>query len=61
MGLLDLITTARRQFGDHGPTLGFSALLLVGVVFFPSFPPMGVVLFPSFPPVGVVLFPSPVH
>ena len=47
MGLQDLIVTARRQFGDHGAALGFSALLLVGVVFFPSFPPVGVVLFPS--------------
>ena len=27
--------------------LGSSALLFVGVVFFPSFPPVGVVLFPS--------------
>ena len=39
MGLRGLIVTARRQFGDHGPVLGFSALMLVGVVFFPSFPP----------------------
>ena len=31
----------RRQFGGHGPTLGFSTLLFVGVVFFPSFPLWG--------------------
>ena len=47
MELQGSIVTARRQFGGHGPALGFSALLFVGVMFFPSFPPMGVVLFPS--------------
>ena len=47
MGLQGLIVTARHQFSGLGSALGFSALLFVGVVFFPSFPPMGVVLFPS--------------
>ena len=47
MGLQGLFVTARRQFGGHGPALGFSAILFVEVVFFPSFPPVGVVLFPS--------------
>ena len=46
MGLQDLIVTARHQFGGHGLALGFSALLFVGVVFFPSLPLVGVVLFP---------------
>ena len=41
MGLQGLIITTRRQFGGHGPALGFSALLFMGVVFFPSFPPVG--------------------
>ena len=47
MGLQGLIITTRRQFGGHGPALDFSALLFVGVVFFPNFPPVGVMLFPS--------------
>ena len=47
MELQGLIVTTRSQFGDHGPVLGFSALLFVGVMFFPSSPPIGVVLFPS--------------
>ena len=47
MELQALIATARRQFGGPGPALGSATLLLVGVVFFPSFPPVGVVLFPS--------------
>ena len=47
MGLQGLIVTTRHQFGGHRPALGFSALLFVGVVFFPSFPHVGVVLFPS--------------
>ena len=41
MELPGLIATTRRQFGGHGLALGSSALLFVGVVFFPSFPPMG--------------------
>ena len=41
MGLQDLIVIARRQFGNHGPALGFSSLLLIGVVLFPSFPLWG--------------------
>ena len=41
MGLQGLIVTARRQFGCHGPALGFSALLFVGVVLFPSSPLWG--------------------
>ena len=41
MELQGLITIARRQFGGHGPTLDFSALLFVGVVFFHSSPPYG--------------------
>ena len=47
MELQGSIATARRQFGGHGPVLGSSALLFVGVVFFPSFAHVGVVLFPS--------------
>ena len=47
MELQGSIVTVRRQFGGHGPALGSSALLFVGVVFFPSFPHVGVVLIPS--------------
>ena len=47
MELQGSIVTARHQFRGHGLALGSSALLLVGGLFFSSFPPVGVVLFPS--------------
>ena len=33
---------------DSGPDFGFGCPLLVGVMFFPSFPFLGVMLFPRF-------------
>ena len=36
MKFLALATLARNLFGSHKTTLGFFALLHVGVVFFPS-------------------------
>ena len=41
MELQGLIVIARHQFGGHGPTLSFSALLFLGVVFFSSSPLWG--------------------
>ena len=43
-----LVVTARSLPDDRGPTFGFDALPLVGVVFFPSSSLVGVVLFPSY-------------
>ena len=47
MELQGSIATVQHQFGSHGPALGSSTLLFVGVMFFPSFPHVRVVLFPS--------------
>ena len=42
------IVFAGDQPRDSGPAFGFDCPLLVGVMFFPSFPFVGVMLFPSF-------------
>ena len=47
MELQGLIVTVQWQLGGHGLTLGFFALLFMGVVFFPSSLPVRVVLFLS--------------
>ena len=55
MRLQGLIVTVRRQFGSHGSALGFSALLFMGVVFFPSFPLWGLCCFLILPIYGTRL------